>query len=329
MLKKLVLIICIYVLVPLEIAKGESDKQTIFTERMALYKEMEAVSLVPWQYFAAVDQYERNVRAVRKDIPKKETGVISIYLKPEIWSGLVNPNENDRNPFTIGLFGGIGRDGDGDGYADQTNDKDVLYTMATILAHFGSDRDHIKIMLWEHYKRGKTVEMITQYANIYKHYNRLDIEGNVFPLPIRSNHSYRSTFGDKRSFGGRRMHEGTDIFAPYGVPVRSTCFGTIELKGWNRLGGWRVGIRDMQNNYHYFAHLGGFSKELHVGQIVEPGTIIGYVGSTGYGPPGTSGKFPPHLHYGLYKDNGISEWAFDPYAHLSNWERQERQKKKR
>ena len=76
------------------------------------------------------------------------------------------------------------------------------------------------------------------------------------------------------------------------------------MKGWNRYGGWRVGIRDINNNYHYFAHLNGFAKDLHTGQVVEPGQLIGSVGSSGYGPPGTAGKFPPHLHYGMYRDNG-------------------------
>jgi murein DD-endopeptidase MepM/ murein hydrolase activator NlpD len=99
------------------------------------------------------------------------------------------------------------------------------------------------------------------------------------------------------------------------------------MKGWNRFGGWRIGIRDINNNYHYFAHLSGFAKDLKVGQLVEPGTLIGGVGSSGYGPPGTSGKFPPHLHYGLYKDNGFTEWSYDPYPHLRLWERQERNRK--
>ncbi|WP_297992138.1 M23 family metallopeptidase, partial [uncultured Anoxybacillus sp.] len=64
------------------------------------------------------------------------------------------------------------------------------------------------------------------------------------------------------------------------------------------------------------------------GSIVEPGMLIGSVGSSGYGPPGTSGKFPPHLHYGMYKDNGYTEWSFDPYPYLKQWERQERMKKR-
>ncbi|MFC5772988.1 M23 family metallopeptidase [Ectobacillus antri] len=313
----------------LQAVSGASELEEIYKERMTLYKQMEALSLIPWEYYAAIDQYERNVRSVRRDIPKKETGVISIYFTPEWWGGYINPNQDDKNPYTIGLYGGMGRDGDGDGYADRNNDKDILYTMSTVLGQFGNDREHIKIMLWEHYKRSKTVDMIIGYAKMFKHYKRLDVIGNAFPMPVRSNHSYRSTFGDRRSFGGRRMHEGTDIFAGYGVPVRATCYGIVELKGWNRLGGWRIGIRDLQNNYHYYAHLGGFSKDVQIGKIVEPGKVIGFVGSSGYGPPGTSGKFPPHLHYGMYKDNGRIEWAFDPYIHLANWERKEWAKLKR
>ncbi|MFD3448792.1 M23 family metallopeptidase [Microbacteriaceae bacterium 4G12] len=329
MYKKFFLLVFISLLLPIGKVYAAEDQASIYKKRLALYKKMETRSHIPWYYFAAVDQYERNIRAVRRDIPKKQNGVISIYFKPELWTGSMNPNQNDSNPYTIGLFGGIGQDGNGDGYADQNNDEDALSTMASILTHQGKDKDHLKIMLWEHYQRAKTVELIMSFAKMYKHYNRIDIEGNAFPLPIYSNHSYRSTFGAGRSFGGRRIHEGTDIFAGYGVPVRSTCYGIIETKGWNRLGGWRVGIRDLQNNYHYYAHLGGFSKHIEIGKIVEPGIIIGYVGSTGYGPPGTSGKFPPHLHFGMYKDNGYTEWAYDPYIYLAMWERQERMKNKK
>ena len=39
----------------------------------------------------------------------------------------------------------------------------------------------------------------------------------------------------------------------------------------------------------------GMKEILKEGDIVEPGQVIGYVGSTGYGKEGTSGKFPPHF----------------------------------
>ncbi|WP_373370365.1 M23 family metallopeptidase [Alkalicoccobacillus plakortidis] len=121
------------------------------------------------------------------------------------------------------------------------------------------------------------------------------------------------------AWGGRRIHEGTDLFAGYGVPIQSTSYGTVELIGWNNYGGWRVGIRDLDNIYHYYAHLSGFEKGLEKGDVVKPGQVVGYCGSSGYGKPGTQGKFPPHLHYGMYRDNGVTEWSFDPYPLLKSW----------
>jgi len=303
------------------------DEDMIYQKRMELYKKAEAVSLIPWYYFAAIDQYERNVRQVRRDLPKS-TGALGIYIKPEIWAGPLNKNAYDTNPFAISQFGGFGMDGNGDGVADPTDDEDVIFSMARFLQSYGIDHKHIKMALWDYYQRSKTVDLILGKVKIYKKYQTLKLDDHVFPLPLHANYSYRDTWGDARGWGGRRIHEGTDIFAGYGVPVRSTCYGIVELKGWNKYGGWRIGIRDINNTYHYFAHLNGFPPHLREGQIVEPGTIIGYVGSSGYGPPGTAGKFPPHLHYGMYKDNGYMEWSFDPYPHLKAWERAEWLKKK-
>ncbi|MEH7237065.1 M23 family metallopeptidase [Bacillus sp. JJ1562] len=309
-------------------ASAEETQQNMFQERMNLYTKMETVTQIPWYYYAAVDQYERSIRRARKDIPK-EAGLIGIYIKPELWVGALNPNLNDTNPHSIQLFGGIGLDGNGDGVADQTNDEDILFTMSEQILAFGTDPDNLKIGLWNYYKRDKSVSLITGIAKIYSTYGTLDLDKHAFPVPLGYNHSYKNTWGDARGWGGRRMHEGTDIFASYGTPVRATSYGVIEMKGWNRFGGWRIGIRDVNNTYHYFAHLNGFAKDIAIGQVVEPGKIIGSVGSSGYGPPGTAGKFPPHLHYGMYKDNGFTEWSFDPYPHLRAWERAERKARKR
>lgn len=302
-----------------------TDEQ-IYEKRNELYTKMQSITQIPWHYFAAVDQYERNVRRARRDIPKS-SGVIGIYYKPEIWAGPLNPNPKDTNPSSIQFFNGVGQDGNGDGIADSTNDEDVLYTFATYLQSYGTDKENLKIALWDYYQRDKTVGLIMGHLKLYQTYQTLKLDKHAFPLPIRSNFSYKNTWGDARGWGGRRMHEGTDIFASYGVPVRSTCYGIIEIKGWNKFGGWRIGIRDINNTYHYFAHLNGFAKDLEVGQVVEPGQMIGSVGSSGYGPPGTAGKFPPHLHYGMYKDNGYTEWSFDPFPHLKSWERVDRRKR--
>ncbi|GER70554.1 L-Ala--D-Glu endopeptidase [Weizmannia acidilactici] len=306
-------------------AKERSDGE-IYKKRMELYKNMETFTQIPWYVLAAIDQYERSIRFARSDLPKP-SGLISIYFSPEKWAGIANPDRNDNRPLTITLFGGIGKDGDGDGKADRNNDLDVLYTMSDNLLKYGTDDDNIEIALWHYYKRDKAVQLITEKAKIYNTFGTIELTDQAFPLPLGYNYNYRSTWGDRRGWGGRRIHEGTDIFADYGVPVRATCYGVVEMKGWNKYGGWRIGIRDLNNTYHYFAHLSGYAKNIHVGQVVKPGMIIGGVGSTGYGPPGTSGKFPPHLHYGMYKDNGRSEWSFDPYPYLQRWEYLEKQKK--
>ncbi|MDQ0187505.1 murein DD-endopeptidase MepM/ murein hydrolase activator NlpD [Cytobacillus kochii] len=302
-----------------------SEIDDIYAKRMALYERIETVTTIPWYYLAAIDQYERNVRQSRRDLPKAE-GITGIYFKPEEWVGFTNPNINDEDPKTIEFFNGIGFDGDGDGKASLDSDDDVLYAFANFLLRYGTDYENIKIGIWNYYKRDKSVRIIMGKAKLYQNYGRLNLDEHVFPVPIGTHYSYRSTWGSARGWGGRRIHEGTDIFADYGLPVRATSYGIVEMKGWNKYGGWRIGIRDINNNYHYYAHLSGFSDDLKVGQIVEPGKVIGGVGSSGYGPKGTSGKFPPHLHYGMYKDNGYTEWSYDPYPHLNLWERQERAK---
>lgn len=296
-------------------------------QRRSLFETMETLTHVPWYYLAAIDQYEANVRAVSKDIPPTE-GLISIYVPPDKWSGLLNPDQKDQRPVSIQFFQGIGRDANGDGRADSNYDNDILYSLASLVGQKGASEANIRRQLWEYYQHSVAVDIITHTARMFKKYNRLQLEGNAFPLPLQYNYAYRDTWGAGRGWGGRRIHEGTDLFADYGTPVLSTCYGYVELMGWNRYGGWRIGIRDTHNNYHYFAHLNGFRKGLKVGDIVEPGEKIGAVGSSGYGPPGTAGKFPPHLHYGIYKFNGRNTYAFDPYPTLVKWEREAYQKLK-
>lgn len=308
----------------LSIAQEKNDEEQ-FKKRYELYKQVEATTMIPWYYIAAVDQYERSVRLARKDLPKPD-GLTGIHFTQEQWSGQINPTKDDTNPFTINLFNGMGVDGNGDGKAVRTNEKDVLYAFAHHILHYGMDEEHFRLALWDFYKRDKAVGIIMGNAKLYKKFDTLALNKKVFPLPKNYNYTYRSTWGYARGWGGRRIHEGTDIFADYGVPVRSTVYGVVEMKGWNKYGGWRIGIRDINNVYHYFAHLNGFEKGLKIGQVVEPGTVIGAVGSTGYGPPGTSGKFPPHLHYGMYKDNGMTEWSFDPYPHLRAAEKNDSEK---
>ncbi|WP_442946204.1 MULTISPECIES: M23 family metallopeptidase [unclassified Oceanobacillus] len=292
----------------------QAEEASIHTERMALYRKTEAISHIPWYYFAAIDNYERNKETATEDEP-----LISITFDEESWYGIGNYPKNS-NPDIIKLFNGIGLDGNGDGLASPEQEEDVLYTLAMLLLQEGPTRDDIKIGLWKLYERDLTVKSIMNTAKVFQTFNEINLTDRDFPVDINYNYSYRNTWGDRRGYGGLRIHEGTDIFADYGTPIKSTTYGVVEIMGWNRFGGWRIGIRDIYNIYHYYAHLSGFNDAIEIGTVVQPGDVLGSVGSSGYGPPGTSGKFPPHLHYGMYKDDGYKEWSFDPYPYLRRWE---------
>ncbi len=48
----------------------------------------------------------------------------------------------------------------------------------------------------------------------------------------------------------------------------------------------------------------GSPPDLAVGDRLEPGDVIGYVGNTGYGPVGHQDEFTYHLHVGIQEPDG-------------------------
>ncbi len=288
--------------------------------RMNFYHNYSLMTDIPWYIIAAIDQYERNTKNYRSYCPKEDE-VISICFDPSEWSGVNNPIKEDNDPYTIGLFNGIGVDGDGDGLADRLNPFDRLTTMLKYIELYGVSDEKIQAALVDYYRTEKGVKIIYQIARLFQHFQNIHLSKRVHPIPRGYEASMVNNYGMRRSFGGLRSHEGVDIFAHYGTPVVSTAYGIIEIKGWNRLGGYRIGIRDIYNTYEFYAHLQSYAKGLKEGDIVKPGQVIGYVGSTGYGKEGTSGKFPPHLHFGFYKFDGKKEWSFSPFRYLRKWER--------
>jgi murein DD-endopeptidase MepM/ murein hydrolase activator NlpD len=307
-------------------ATPKTDTRSILTQRKDLFEKASLITGVPWYYFAAIDQYERSLAFTRKR--PAQQNLLGIYISETDWAGALNPDLGDTNPISIAWFHGVGRDGSGDGVADRNNPEDLLSTVIAKITRYGRTGEDFQIGLWEYYHNSRSVTRINQFAQIYARFGTLDLLEHAFPLPIGADYTYKSTWGASRGWGGYRVHEGTDLFARYGLPVRSTCFGIIEIIGWNVYGGWRFGIRDLNGVYHYYAHLSAFNKKIKEGDIVYPGQLLGWVGNSGYGKPGTSGKFPPHLHYGLYRDHGLSEWSFDPYPYLRQWEREERLRQK-
>lgn len=316
--KSIIFIILVLLLLVKE-GYSHADESQI-KQRMDLYEEYSVNTTIPWYIIGAIDQYERNTKNYR-EYCQKEDEVISICIDPKIWSGYNNPIEDDNNPVTISVFFGMGLDGDNDGYADRSNPHDRLTTMLYYISEYGVTIDKIEEALLNYYKTEKGVKIIFEIALLFDYYNSIELSERAFPIAKFYEASYTNNYGTGRSYGGYRIHEGVDIFSHYGTPVVATAYGVVEIMGWNNYGGYRIGIRDMYNTYQYYAHLNGYAKGISEGDIVEPGQVIGYVGSTGYGKEGTSGKFPPHLHFGFYKFDGKREWSFNPYRYLNKWER--------
>ena len=124
----------------------------------------------------------------------------------------------------------------------------------------------------------------------------------AFPVSGYGERAIMSRWGAPRD-GGRRRHEGIDIFAPRGTPVIAGAAGEVAEVGENELGGLVVWLRDEFGNTQYFAHLS--SQLVAEGQAVLQGDTIGLVGNTG-----NARTTPPHLHFGIYRRG---EGAIDPY----------------
>ncbi len=139
--------------------------------------------------------------------------------------------------------------------------------------------------------------------------------GKVFPIAQGYEVWYGDSWGADRGDDGERSHKGIDMAVDFGVPILSMGEGTVEAVGWNTLGGWRVGVRDKDGLYYYYAHMSSFAPGIKAGVKVAAGQVIGYVGDSGYGPEGTTGVLTPHLHICVYE--GSPKTACNPFALLN------------
>ena len=125
-----------------------------------------------------------------------------------------------------------------------------------------------------------------------------------FPLARGYNYSHFDDFGARRSYGYSRPHLGHDFMTGVGTPIIAVEDGYVEALGWNRYGGWRVGVRSVdRRRYYYYAHLRRdhpFHKAVSQGGFVRAGDVLGYVGMTGYSRKENVNNISvPHLHFGL------------------------------
>ena len=81
------------------------------------------------------------------------------------------------------------------------------------------------------------------------------------------------------------FHNGIDIVAPYGTPVRAAAAGRVLFVGYNpyddpRDPAWLVIIAHSTSIQTWYAHMQA-RRPVQVGDFVEAGQVIGYEGNTG------------------------------------------------
>ncbi|MGG6267309.1 peptidoglycan DD-metalloendopeptidase family protein [Leptolyngbya sp. AN03gr2] len=130
----------------------------------------------------------------------------------------------------------------------------------------------------------------------------------VYPLPEPV--PVTSGFGWRRHpvTGARRFHAGVDLGAAQGTPVIASRGGKVTVA--DRMGGYGLTIVTQQPNGKQdtlYAHL----SQIYVrpGETIQPGTIIGRVGSTGL-------STGPHLHYEARQMTNSGWTAVNPGSQL-------------
>ncbi|MBE3520208.1 MAG: M23 family metallopeptidase [Firmicutes bacterium] len=132
------------------------------------------------------------------------------------------------------------------------------------------------------------------------------VRGSKQVPPMGSGQMAWPVKGRVTSYFGQRwgsFHSGIDIAAPAGTPVLAADNGMVSYRGWNGGYGRLVLIDHGNGTVTAYAHLSGY--EVSVGDRVEKGQVIGYVGSSG-------NSTGPHLHFEV-RVNGVAKNPLDYY----------------
>ena len=101
-----------------------------------------------------------------------------------------------------------------------------------------------------------------------------------------------------------RPHPGVDYAAPKGTPIKTVGDGVITEIGYNRGMGNYINIRHYNGYTTSYNHMSKFARGMKKNKKVFQGSVIGYVGKTGYATG-------PHLDFRMTKNGTL----VDPLKH--------------
>lgn len=128
------------------------------------------------------------------------------------------------------------------------------------------------------------------------------VGSGIYAWPLRGYSSISSDYGWRTLRGKRNLHTGIDMPAPKGTPIYACDSGEVILARWYGSYGYCVIINHGNNMSTLYAHQSKLGCK--VGDSVETGQVIGYVGSTG----NSTGN---HLHLEVrVKGEHTSPWNY-------------------
>ena len=115
-------------------------------------------------------------------------------------------------------------------------------------------------------------------------------------------------FGDPRD-NGTRTHEGEDIMAVKGTPIVSPTAAVVLKTETGVSEGNAIYTANPGGESFVYMHLDRFGEGVVAGEVLQPGSLIGYVGNTGDAAGG-----PAHLHFEVHNSAGVPT---DPFPRLT------------
>lgn len=130
-----------------------------------------------------------------------------------------------------------------------------------------------------------------------------------FPIPILFGVGLQDispNFGDPRP---NRLHEGEDLMAVKGTPIVSPTAAVVIRTDYGAGEGNAVYTANPGGETFVYYHLDRYAEGIAAGQVLVPGSLIGYVGNTGDASGGAA-----HLHFEIHS-NGV---PVDPFPRLTS-----------
>lgn len=145
-----------------------------------------------------------------------------------------------------------------------------------------------------------------QLAAIVNRYTSTRLWSGAFRQPVYS--TITSAFGTQRSYNGGPVgacgHEGTDFNTAAGLAVYAPARGRVVFAALTQVRGNLIVIDHGIGVFSAYYHLAEINMQ--AGKVVEPGALIGKIGSTGL-------STGPHLHWSM--------WVNGEYVDPMEWTR--------